>query len=376
MLVAARAGVRRARRDVSGRRRHRPLPVLLARPARRLHRRLGVVAAGGVHRADRGARRDHLRQQRRLGATSTSTCCTQTAQRRPAQRAAGSSSRPSADGRVHRDQPRRREVHVRQQRDRRDLEDRRAAARHRRRRRRCRSTRATSTAGGGFMPFGVPRRLRRADRRRRVRPAGLRAGGAAGRRGARPEEGPVPRDHRRDGDRRGALHPAAGRVHRRRRPGEHRHGWANPLGSEPVRLRRLVHARARRRRRLAGRDAHHRRGHLTGRHRHRLRRHHRPAVVRARRGARDAERAGHDEQSTACRWCRSSSRPSSACIAFGPFKSWNQLVSVVTGATAIMYAFAPVSLGGAAHARRRPAAPVPDAGAERSCCRPRSSRRT
>jgi len=31
-------------------------------------------------------------------------------------------------------------------------------------------------------------------------------------------------------------------------------------------------------------------------------------------------------------------------LAFGPFKSWNALVSVVTGATAIMYAFAPVSL--------------------------------
>jgi amino acid transporter len=31
-------------------------------------------------------------------------------------------------------------------------------------------------------------------------------------------------------------------------------------------------------------------------------------------------------------------------VAFGPFKSWNALVSVVTGATAIMYAFAPVSL--------------------------------
>ncbi|HSS38371.1 MAG TPA: APC family permease, partial [Polyangia bacterium] len=32
------------------------------------------------------------------------------------------------------------------------------------------------------------------------------------------------------------------------------------------------------------------------------------------------------------------------CIALGPFKSWNALVSVVTGATAIMYAFAPVAL--------------------------------
>jgi amino acid transporter len=31
-------------------------------------------------------------------------------------------------------------------------------------------------------------------------------------------------------------------------------------------------------------------------------------------------------------------------LAFGPFKSWNALVNVVTAATAIMYAFAPVSL--------------------------------
>ena len=32
------------------------------------------------------------------------------------------------------------------------------------------------------------------------------------------------------------------------------------------------------------------------------------------------------------------------CLGFGPYKSWSALVSVVTGATAIMYAFAPVSL--------------------------------
>ncbi|HEY4242565.1 MAG TPA: APC family permease [Kofleriaceae bacterium] len=32
------------------------------------------------------------------------------------------------------------------------------------------------------------------------------------------------------------------------------------------------------------------------------------------------------------------------CIAFGPFKSWTSLVEVVTSATAIMYAFAPISL--------------------------------
>src|SRR5205814_5988441 len=31
-------------------------------------------------------------------------------------------------------------------------------------------------------------------------------------------------------------------------------------------------------------------------------------------------------------------------LALGPYKSWNQLVNVVTGATAIMYAFAPISL--------------------------------
>lgn len=32
------------------------------------------------------------------------------------------------------------------------------------------------------------------------------------------------------------------------------------------------------------------------------------------------------------------------CVAFGPFKSWLALVKVITGATAIMYAFAPLSL--------------------------------
>jgi amino acid transporter len=31
-------------------------------------------------------------------------------------------------------------------------------------------------------------------------------------------------------------------------------------------------------------------------------------------------------------------------LCFGPFPSWNRLVGVVTGATAVMYAFAPVSL--------------------------------
>jgi amino acid transporter len=40
------------------------------------------------------------------------------------------------------------------------------------------------------------------------------------------------------------------------------------------------------------------------------------------------------------------------CLAFGPFKSWSALVNVVTGATAIMYSYAPVSL--AALKRRDP----------------------
>jgi len=32
------------------------------------------------------------------------------------------------------------------------------------------------------------------------------------------------------------------------------------------------------------------------------------------------------------------------CVAFGPFKSWKSLVEVITGATAMMYAFAPIAL--------------------------------
>jgi amino acid transporter len=49
------------------------------------------------------------------------------------------------------------------------------------------------------------------------------------------------------------------------------------------------------------------------------------------------------------------------CAALGPFKSWNALVSVVTAATAIMYAFAPVALA-ALHkleGDRRPSYRVP-----------------
>ena len=48
-------------------------------------------------------------------------------------------------------------------------------------------------------------------------------------------------------------------------------------------------------------------------------------------------------------------------IGFGPFKSWAALVSAVTGATAVMYAMAPIALGCAPSERRRPAAQLPDA---------------
>jgi len=51
------------------------------------------------------------------------------------------------------------------------------------------------------------------------------------------------------------------------------------------------------------------------------------------------------------------------CLALGPFKSWNALVSVVTSATAIMYAFGPLSLAALhkldAHRARAYRAPLP-----------------
>ena len=159
------------------------------------------------------------------------------------------------------------------------------------------------------------------------------------------------------------------------RSGQHRERLVEAARHRSVGLRRLVHARARGRRRLAREGAAHRRGHLARRHRRRLRRHHRAPVVRARRGARDAERARDDEQQGRAGRV-DPRRRRRRLLAFGPFKSWNALVSVVTGATAIMYAFAPVSLAALHKLDRRPAALVPRAGAEGSCCRRRSARRT
>ena len=73
-------------------------------------------------------------------------------------------------------------------------------------------------------------------------------------------------------------------------PGARRQGLGLAARHGPLRLRRLVHPGPGRRRDLAGRRPDHRRGHLPLGHRHRLRRHHRPALLRARRGVRAAGR--------------------------------------------------------------------------------------
>jgi hypothetical protein len=68
-----------------------------------------------------------------------------------------------------------------------------------------------------------------------------------------------------------------------------------------------------------------------------------PAVLRVGRGTRNAQRADPDDNKGV---------PIVSILValvvglltLGPFPSWNKLVNVVTGTTAIMYAFAPVSL--------------------------------
>ena len=120
-------------------------------------------------------------------------------------------------------------------------------------------------------------------------------------------------------------------------------GWAHAARHRPLRLRRLVHAGARARRGMAGQGAARRRRHFTGGHRRRVT--WRPRRASRTRSARSARcRPRWPRPGRACRSSPSSSRRSSDRLAFGPFKSWNALVSVVTAATAIMYAFAPLSL--------------------------------
>ena len=101
------------------------------------------------------------------------------------------------------------------------------------------------------------------------------------------------------------------------RSGEHREGWTKPLGDDAVRLRRLVHARARARRRLAREGAAHRRHHLARRHGRRLRR--RPRRVSRTRSARSARCRARSRRPTrrACRSSRSSSAALVGCSRSG-----------------------------------------------------------
>ena len=262
--------------------------------------------------------------------------------------------------------------------DRRHLEDGRAVPRRRASSPRCSSSPANFHAGGGFMPFGFHGVF-----------AALTGGVVFALQGfeqavqlageARDPKKDLSRAILdRDGDRRGALHAAPGRDDRR---ASSRRNIVERLGEaarhRPVRLRRVVHARAR-----ASAPAGSRRCCIidavispagTG-------------VVYVGTTARLSYALGeerempsalaHDQRARACRWCRSSSRRSIGSLAFGPFKSWSALVNVVTGATAIMYAFAPVSLAALHKVDAGPAARVPRADAAGSCCRRRSARPT
>ena len=64
------------------------------------------------------------------------------------------------------------------------------------------------------------------------------------------------------------------------------------------------------------------------------------------------------------------------CVAFGPFKSWKDLVEVVTGTTAIMYGVRAGVARRAAQARPRSTRARTACRCRRSCCRRRSARRT
>ena len=159
--LAARAGVRRAGCDLPRRGRWRAQRLLQSRSDRRLPRRDGRPGCRPCSsRRSRCSPRSRTSTARRRGARAPQHARQQrVAQRhRPRRR-----DRP--DDRVHRDQPGRREVSVREQHHRRDLEGPRF---------RCwpswvvagvRFKPANFHAGGGFMPFGSPRRVRGAHRK-------------------------------------------------------------------------------------------------------------------------------------------------------------------------------------------------------------------
>ena len=80
-------------------------------------------------------------------------------------------------------------------------------------------------------------------------------------------------------------------------------------------------------------------------HGHRLPRYVGPALLCAGRGARAAQCAVHAPTRRGVPVVSILVALVVGLIGFGPFKSWAALVSAVTGATAVMYAIAPVALG-------------------------------
>ena len=199
------------------------------------------------------------------------------------------------------------------------------------------------TAGGGFMPYGAHGVFAALPLGVVFALQGFEQAIQMGGEARNPQQGHLARHHLRDVHRRGRLHPARGRVHRRpvtrptwRTAGRTRsakgdfgpyYTLALAAGAGWLATILLVDAVI-----------------SPGGHRPDLRGHVGAAVLRAGRGR------------GACP--TSSPRPTSRGvpmysillafvigeITFLPFPSWQSLVGLVTGATAIMYAFAPVSL--------------------------------
>ncbi len=215
------------------------------------------------------------------------------------------------------------------------------------------------TAGGGFMPFGFHGVFAALPAGVVFALQGFEQGVQLAGEARNPQQGHVARDHHRDviGALLYILLQAAfiGALD----PDELVTAGPSPLG-QAVGLRRLVHAGARGRRGLAGGHPDHRRGRLARGHRHRLHRHHGAAVLRARRGTRDAAALARDRPRGVPVW----SIIVAAVVGWPLLRAVPELEQagrVVTGATAIMYAFAPIALA-ALHQRdaeRAAAVPMP-----------------
>ena len=274
--------------------------LLLARLGRRVHGGMGVVAAGRVHCAAGGPGGDHLRQQRRLGQSALQHDLQGRRERRPPERHR-TLCRHRPDGGVHRDESGRAPSSSPTATS--------SSSSGRRRCRcwrsawwpRCSSSRRTSSAGGGFMPFGFHGVF-----------AALTGGVVFGLQGFEQAVhlAGEARDPKRDlsrailaamADRRRALRAVADRDDWRAQSRAHRQGLVDAARHRSVRLRRLVHAGAGAGRGMARQGAPHRRRHFTGGHGRRVPGDHGPALLRARRRARDAERAGHDQEGRAGR---------------------------------------------------------------------------